>query len=89
MKVDEENHILQMLGHNGTFVVVANFSHSTEQFRFGFGNGNFMRVLDSADASWGGVGPVSPQILHNKEKGTLQPMNVVLYVAEGLVKQLD
>ncbi len=72
--------IVQRQNRNLLAAIIANFGKQDCQYKFQFGEGDYMKVLDSTDAAWAGSGSGAPVRARIGEKLTIHPLSVSVYI---------
>lgn len=73
---------LKRSSDNSQVMAVFNFSHDEQTIPVNFGEGNWKKILDSADARWEGNGSELPERTQGNVKLTLPGESFVLYQVE-------
>jgi maltooligosyltrehalose trehalohydrolase len=59
--------------------VIANFAAQQSAYNFPFENGAYLKILDSSDAAWGGLGSLIPETAVEGDQHVAQPFSVAIF----------
>jgi maltooligosyltrehalose trehalohydrolase len=65
-----------------SMVTVANFGKQSEQYRFPFGGGSYIKFLDSADTAWLGPGSGLPKKAELGDEHTINPLSMSVFIKQ-------
>ncbi len=79
----ENNQVLFISKNGGEGLVIANFGSQPQTYTFPLKSGEYVKVLDSADYSWGGSGSSLPDIATAGDTHVIQGFNLAVYLEKG------
>jgi hypothetical protein len=63
--------------------IIVNLDPEPKKYAFPFGKSQYLKILDSADANWGGSNSILPDTAIWGDKHIAQPFNLAIYKKRG------
>ena len=83
---NEKVQFIKKQNSNSHAGIIANFANQKVAFDFPFEGDAYMKILDSSDAAWGGLGSSLPETAVSDDRITVQPFGIAVFMRNEVEK---